>query len=227
MIDRIGMCTVCAKVCHKGHDVSYAKYGSFFCDCGAKEDGSCKALTKRTSLRAATATSAADSKPKSISVGNGGAKPSKSGTSLLDKPKRNKLASSSSTTTIKFTDSNLKLAENADGYRQQANVDVLRRLVVQIRGNKPKQLERLRAEIVEMAKNKNLTRIMRTLIDETLMPAAKRLYDNSLLSTNSLLSRYYLGKLKSQNFEIPDYVRLATIRNESEKTKEVTEQSNL
>lgn len=26
---------------------SYAKYGNFFCDCGAKEDGSCQALTKR------------------------------------------------------------------------------------------------------------------------------------------------------------------------------------
>lgn len=37
----MGVCTVCAKVCHKDHEISYAKYGSFFCDCGAKEDGSC------------------------------------------------------------------------------------------------------------------------------------------------------------------------------------------
>jgi len=37
----VGVCTVCAKVCHKDHDISYAKCGSFFCDCGAKEDGSC------------------------------------------------------------------------------------------------------------------------------------------------------------------------------------------
>ena len=44
-----GVCSICAKVCHKGHDLTYAKYGSFFCDCGAKEDGSCKALVKRTS----------------------------------------------------------------------------------------------------------------------------------------------------------------------------------
>uniref|UniRef100_A0A8C6ZIF0 UBR-type domain-containing protein n=1 Tax=Nothoprocta perdicaria TaxID=30464 RepID=A0A8C6ZIF0_NOTPE len=28
-------------ICHKDHEISYAKYGSFFCDCGAKEDGSC------------------------------------------------------------------------------------------------------------------------------------------------------------------------------------------
>ena len=42
MNDNVGCCTICAKVCHKDHDVTYAKYGSFFCDCGAKEDGSCK-----------------------------------------------------------------------------------------------------------------------------------------------------------------------------------------
>lgn len=49
MVENIGVCTVCAKVCHKGHELAYAKCGSFFCDCGAKEDNSCQALTKRTS----------------------------------------------------------------------------------------------------------------------------------------------------------------------------------
>lgn len=48
MVDGVGVCTICAKVCHKDHDVTYAKYGSFFCDCGAKEDGSCQALVKRS-----------------------------------------------------------------------------------------------------------------------------------------------------------------------------------
>ncbi|KFM56803.1 E3 ubiquitin-protein ligase UBR4, partial [Stegodyphus mimosarum] len=48
MIDGVGVCTICAKVCHKDHDVTYAKFGSFFCDCGAKEDGSCQALLKRS-----------------------------------------------------------------------------------------------------------------------------------------------------------------------------------
>ncbi len=33
-----GCCTLCALVCHKGHDVSYSRYSSFFCDCAA-EDG--------------------------------------------------------------------------------------------------------------------------------------------------------------------------------------------
>ena len=42
MNDGVGVCTICAKVCHKNHDVTYAKFGSFFCDCGAKEDDSCK-----------------------------------------------------------------------------------------------------------------------------------------------------------------------------------------
>ena len=48
MIDGIGVCSVCAKVCHADHDVTFSKFGSFFCDCGAKEDGTCQAMTKRT-----------------------------------------------------------------------------------------------------------------------------------------------------------------------------------
>lgn len=48
MLDGMGVCSICARVCHKGHDLSYAKYGNFFCDCGAKEDGSCQALVKRS-----------------------------------------------------------------------------------------------------------------------------------------------------------------------------------
>lgn len=50
MTDKAGVCSVCARVCHKNHDISYAKYGNFFCDCGAKEDGSCQALSKRTNM---------------------------------------------------------------------------------------------------------------------------------------------------------------------------------
>lgn len=29
-----GMCTLCALRCHEGHDVTYSRYSSFFCDCG-------------------------------------------------------------------------------------------------------------------------------------------------------------------------------------------------
>ncbi|ODM96234.1 E3 ubiquitin-protein ligase UBR4, partial [Orchesella cincta] len=50
MVDGVGVCSVCAKVCHRGHDVTYAKFGSFFCDCGAKTDGSCLALVRRPNV---------------------------------------------------------------------------------------------------------------------------------------------------------------------------------
>ncbi|GAX11798.1 E3 ubiquitin-protein ligase UBR4 [Fistulifera solaris] len=32
-----GCCSLCALVCHRGHDVSYARKSSFFCDCGAEQ----------------------------------------------------------------------------------------------------------------------------------------------------------------------------------------------
>lgn len=51
MVDGVGVCTVCAKVCHKDHDLSYAKYGSFFCDCGAKEDNVCQVCLAKDLLR--------------------------------------------------------------------------------------------------------------------------------------------------------------------------------
>ena len=51
------MCSVCARVCHKGHDVTYSKFGSFFCDCGAKDDSSCQALRKRGGLIAGESSS--------------------------------------------------------------------------------------------------------------------------------------------------------------------------
>lgn len=45
MIEGVGVCSICAKVCHRGHDVSYAKFGNFFCDCGAKENNFCQVYT--------------------------------------------------------------------------------------------------------------------------------------------------------------------------------------
>ena len=60
LVDGTRVCTVCAKVCHKGHELSYSKCGSFFCDCGAKEDGSCQALVRRGPGAAGAGAAASD-----------------------------------------------------------------------------------------------------------------------------------------------------------------------
>ena len=45
MLGDEGICHACAKVCHGNHDVTYADYDcSFFCKCGANQDGSCISL---------------------------------------------------------------------------------------------------------------------------------------------------------------------------------------
>lgn len=46
LINDSGCCFVCAQICHKGHHVKYAKKSEFFCDCGAKEDGSCRTMIR-------------------------------------------------------------------------------------------------------------------------------------------------------------------------------------
>ena len=41
---------MCALVCHAGHDLSYAKEGNFYCDCGEREStspGQCRAMRPR------------------------------------------------------------------------------------------------------------------------------------------------------------------------------------
>lgn len=43
-----GCCSICAQICHKGHDVGYSRKSSFFCDCGAESssngNGACKCI---------------------------------------------------------------------------------------------------------------------------------------------------------------------------------------
>ena len=46
LVGNLGACAICIYTCHKDHDVVYKKYSSFFCDCGAGELGTCKAMTK-------------------------------------------------------------------------------------------------------------------------------------------------------------------------------------
>ena len=44
-----GVCAVCAKVCHRGHDLTYSRFSKFFCDCGAGKAHLCRALVPRGS----------------------------------------------------------------------------------------------------------------------------------------------------------------------------------
>jgi Putative zinc finger in N-recognin (UBR box) len=50
LTDDKGCCSLCAIVCHQGHDVAYARHSSFFCDCGSVDDASsatkCKCLSQ-------------------------------------------------------------------------------------------------------------------------------------------------------------------------------------
>ena len=42
-----GTCSVCARKCHKGHEIVYSRRGNFFCDCGANQgSNSCKSMPK-------------------------------------------------------------------------------------------------------------------------------------------------------------------------------------
>ena len=42
--EHLGVCQVCVNICHKDHDIADAKFSEFYCDCGARNDGSCNAL---------------------------------------------------------------------------------------------------------------------------------------------------------------------------------------
>ena len=51
-----GCCTLCALTCHRGHEVAYSRYSSFFCDCGADVSSAvddnrvvCKCISPRSS----------------------------------------------------------------------------------------------------------------------------------------------------------------------------------
>ena len=50
-----GCCSLCVRVCHKGHDVSYSRYSSFFCDCGAQVHHNCSCLKPLSASRLKTA----------------------------------------------------------------------------------------------------------------------------------------------------------------------------
>lgn len=46
-----GCCSICAQVCHAGHEISYARYSRFFCDCGAGSAVASKGIKKCQALK--------------------------------------------------------------------------------------------------------------------------------------------------------------------------------
>lgn len=189
MIDRIGMCTICAKVCHKGHDISYAKYGSFFCDCGAKEDGSCKALNKRP----------CSSKPNNNDSKKGiKATGSKAGRS------KKKSESASSAVNVKF-DSRSLSSKNflANNIPTASTLELIKRINAAANENRPRQLEKIRQQLIECVRSKDLVRTIRQLLNNVLLPMARKVYDSSLLNTNGLTARRLLAKLKRTDLVLP------------------------
>ena len=219
------MCTICAKVCHKDHDVSYAKYGSFFCDCGAKEDGSCLAMTKRpvsapkSSDPAKPSDKSKDAKKinikrlkkkttKSNSVSSSATLAPSKQHQLLEKPQ---------------AEAKDKDSEFLNSLFKQSTVELLRKTLAQIRANKPKQLEKLRTQLVECAKAKDLMTTIRHIVEMILIPLAKKTYDNSLLNTSSALARSELAKLKHQSLVIPTSSQLLAANLEEKNEEENVE----
>ena len=55
LAENTGVCSICAKVCHKEHELAYSKYGAFFCDCGARGEAHCKVSGCMARIAARTA----------------------------------------------------------------------------------------------------------------------------------------------------------------------------
>lgn len=80
-------------------------------------------------------------------------------------------------------------------------VELLKKLISQIRLNKPKQIENLRNQITECVRSKNLIKLIRNFLEISLIPKAKQTYDCSLVKSNSSLARDELNKLRN-NFNL-------------------------
>jgi E3 ubiquitin-protein ligase UBR4 len=218
MVERIGVCSICARVCHKGHDISYAKYGSFFCDCGAKEDGSCKALAKRTPANPPPPVSN-DNK----SVNNTNKKPvtsaaKKQNATKSETVKTPKLSKKESSTAQKQRKPNSTSSNNNPAAfsltSSSVTLDHIKKLQSQARQNKTKQLQVHSGELVQAAQTSRLSALMRRLIDQMLMPVAKKTYASSLIATGSLRARCELNALRGQPILIPNDTVTAPVTEE-------------
>ena len=65
--------------------------------------------------------------------------------------------------------------------------------IASIKATKPRQLEKLKSQIIECVANKDLLKTIKNLIN-TLIPVAEQTYNKSLLMTNSKNSRMELKK---------------------------------
>lgn len=188
MVERTGVCSVCARVCHRGHDLSYAKYGSFFCDCGAKEDGSCKALAKRDSKNDKAANNESADKKEAKSKSKPG------------QAKKRRTSQQNNGGSNCFFSTNTELN----------TVDWIKKLQHQAKQNKLNQLRRTISEqeepttpaslqVVKVASENKLYKLVRSMMLDLLLPIARSTYVDSLLPTPSLLARRQLACLNGES----------------------------
>jgi hypothetical protein len=117
------------------------------------------------------------------------------------KQKRYKSVSSSSIATVKIDTSSSKVDKELEAFlslSKKTTIEILKKLLQQIKLNKSKQLEKIRTQLIDCVRAIDLCKTMRRILDQTFLPLAKKIYDNSLLNTNSTLARCQLSKLKNQ-----------------------------
>ncbi len=206
MVDRIGVCSICARVCHKGHDISYSKYGSFFCDCGAKEDGSCKALVKRRKQSLNNNNNCDQSQNKAVKdqksvkkkVGNKSNSKNNNKNNNSKKLNSHRKSSTSSQQTAKENENSIIIRVADLIYCKLSTFDLMKKLDTQIRQNRQKCLQQtdLRAKILTLFRENNLYQILQDNLRDELVPQALKSYDNSLLNSTCNYARKESTKLR-------------------------------
>ena len=99
--------------------------------------------------------------------------------------------------------SNTNASSSAAVFSIESSIELLRRINTDALAGRPKQLENLRPQLIECVKSKGLVGTIRKLFDIVLLPMAKKVYDDSLLNTDSLTARRLLAKLKMNEIVMP------------------------
>ena len=86
-------------------------------------------------------------------------------------------------------------------------IDYMKKLHAQVKLNKQRQLSSASEQLVETVMSNKLDSLVRRILDELLLPAAKRTYASSLLATHSLQARRELATLRGQKLAILNEVR--------------------